>query len=114
LNEGQEERAMIVAALLFQAAQPAPVPAAAPQPDIQLDARVTARRVVVENKGEVELTLRASLNGREGENNVLDVVAPELPQGRRELRNVDIRVHAEANIPGLSETVEAQEPPPPQ
>ena len=103
---------MLLALVILQAAQPSP-PALAP-PDIQLDVRLTARRVVVENKGEVDLTLRTSLNGREGESNVLEVVAPELPQGRRELNNVEVRVHAEARIPGTLGTPERPEPVPPQ
>jgi hypothetical protein len=104
---------MILAALLLQASQPAPM-AAAPPPDIQLNARVTARRVVVENRGQTSLTIRTSVNGREGENNVVDVQAPELPQGRRELNNVEVRVRAEARIPDPAAPAQPEEPAEPQ
>ncbi len=106
---------MILAALLLlQPTQPAPAPAAAP-PEIQLDARVTARRVVVESRGRTSLTVRTAVNGREGEGNIVHVQAPELPQGRRELNNVEVRVRAEARIPDpLAEPVREQEPAEPQ
>jgi hypothetical protein len=71
---------MILVALLLHASQPAPT-AAAPPPDIQLNARATARRVVVENRGQTSLTIRTSVNGREGENNVVDVQAPSFRRG---------------------------------
>jgi hypothetical protein len=106
---------MILAALLLQAAQPAPAPAATAPPEIQLDARVTARRVVVESRGQTSLTVRTAVNGREGEGNVVEVEAPELPQGRRELSNVEVRVRAEARIPDpLAEPAREQEPAEPQ
>lgn len=90
---------MIIAALLLQAttAQPAPAPAATP-PDIQLNIDVAARRVVIENRGELDLTARASVNGRDGEGNVVEVDAPDLPQGRRQANNVRVRVRAETRI----------------
>jgi hypothetical protein len=100
---------MMFAALLLQAAQPAPAHAASP-PDIQLDVGATARRVVVENRGRADLTVRTSLNGREGEENVVEVDAPELPQGRRELNNVAVRVRAEARIPAPQSEPQQQEP----
>jgi hypothetical protein len=105
---------MILAALLLlQPAQPAP-PAAAP-PEIQLDFRATARRVVVESRGRTSLTVRTAVNGREGEGNVVEVEAPELPPGRRELNNVEVRVRAEARIPDpRAQPPEEQEPPAPQ
>lgn len=102
---------MIIAALILQATQPAP--AAAP-PDIQLDINATARRVVVQNRGQASLNVRTSLNGREGENNIVEVDAPDLPQGRRELNNVRVRVRTEARIPDLQNAPEQQEPSPPQ
>ena len=111
---------MMIAALLLQATQPAPAPApvlAQPlsiQPDIQLDVRATARGVVVDNRGRADLTVRTSLNGREGEGNVVDVDAPELPQGRRELNNVQVRVRAEARIPAPQNRPQQQEPGEPQ
>ncbi len=106
---------MLVALLLLQAAQPTPAPAAAAPPEIQLDARVTARRVVVESRGRTSLTVRTAVNGREGENNVVEVEAPELPQGRRELNNVEVRVRAEARIQDpLAQPAREQEPAEPQ
>jgi len=105
---------MFAALLLLQTAQPAPPPPPTALPEIQLDARVTARRVVIENEGEVDLQLRTSLNGREGEGNVIEVDAPDVPEGRRVLNNVEVRVRAEARIPDLLEAPGTQEPPPPQ
>ena len=86
---------MIIAALLLQAATAQPP---ATPPDIQLGIDLTARRVVVENKGELDLTARASVNGRESEGNVVDVDAPDIPQGRRQANNVRVRVRAETRI----------------
>ena len=87
---------MIAALLLLQAATAQPQ--AAP-PDIQLDINVTARRVVIENKGDLDLTIRTSVNGREADGgNLVEVEAPDLPQGRRQLDNVQVRVRAEARI----------------
>ena len=86
---------MIIAALALQAATAQPP---APPPDIQLGIDLTARRVVVENKGELDLTARASVNGREGEGNVVEVNAPDLPQGRARANNVRVRVRAETRI----------------
>jgi len=107
---------MLALFILAQAAQPQPQPAPPPPattlPDIQLDLRATARRVTIQNEGEVDLQLRASVNGREGEGNLLQVDAPDLPEGRRELRNVELRVRAEARIPPLAEPPAAQEPQP--
>jgi len=87
---------MIIAALLLQVT--AAQPAVTPPPDIQLGIDLTARRVVIENKGELDLTARASVNGRESEGNVVEVDAPELPQGRARANNVRVRVRAETRI----------------
>jgi len=110
---------MLTFFIFVQAVQPQPLPQSQPAPpvattlpDIQLDLRATARRVVIRNEGEVDLQLRTSLNGREGEGNLLEVDAPDLPQGSSELRNVEVRVRAEARIPPLAEPPVAQEPQP--
>ena len=110
---------MILSILLLQAAQPAPPPPPSPvsaaPPEIQLDFRATARRVVVDNRGRTSLTVRTSANGAEGEGNIVDVQAPELPQGRRELNNVEVHVRAEARIPDpLAGAAPEQEPAAPQ
>ena len=100
----------LLISLAAQAAQPTQ------QPDIQLDARVTARRVMIENRGNTSLTVRTSINGNDADGgNVVQVDAPTLPQGRRELRNVDVRVRAETRLaaPANSPPGE-QEPAPPQ
>jgi hypothetical protein len=102
---------MILALLLQVEAAPAPPPA---QPDIQLDIRATARRVLVETRGRADLNLRTSVNGREGENNMVEVDAPELPPGRRELSNVDVRVRAEARIEDPLSAPQSPEPASPQ
>ena len=109
----------MLALFLLQAIQPAPAPAPAPvslpPPEIQLDLRASARRVVVESRGRTSLELRTSANGAEGEGNVVDVEAPELPQGRRELNNVEVRVRAQARVPDpLAPAAPKQEPAAPQ
>ena len=101
----------MIAALLLQAAAAQPP---APPPDIQLGIDVTARRVVIENKGELDLTATAAVNGRESEGNVVEVDAPDVPQGRRQANNVRVRVRAETRIadplaPVLDEAI-PQEP----
>lgn len=109
---------MILLAIALQVAQPAPPPAPPPAetllPDIQLDATLTARRVVVENEGEVDLTLRASPDG----GTELRVDAPDLPEGRRVAENVRIEIRSEARIADplrhALEAPSAQEPPSPQ
>ena len=86
---------MMIALLLLQAttAQPSASP-----PDIQFGIDLTARRVVIENKGDLDLTARTSVNGREGEGNVVEVDAPDLPQGRARANNVRVTVRAETHI----------------
>jgi hypothetical protein len=73
-------------ALLFLLAQPA-------QPDVQLDVRANVRRVRIERSGEASLEVRAEPDA----GSVVDVAAPEA-RGRRTLRNVEVRVRAEARI----------------
>lgn len=105
---------LFVLALAQPAPAPAPAPAAAP-PDIQLDIRATARRVVIENDGRVELRLHTAVNGREGEGNRVEVQGPQVPQGRTTLNNVEVRVRAEARIPDpLAASTEAEEEREPQ
>ena len=86
---------MIIAALLLQAATAQPPSST---PDIQLGIDLTARRVTIENKGELDLTARASVNGRESEGNVVEVDSPELPRGQVRANNVRVRVRAETRI----------------
>jgi hypothetical protein len=74
---------MILIAFLLQASAP----------DIELNARVRARQVTIEQKGEARLTVTTEPVG----GNLVDVQAPPA-EGRRELRNVDVRIRAEARI----------------
>jgi len=78
---------MLSALLLLQAAAAAP----ATPPDIELQVDASIRRVRIERQGE------ASLEVRGGEGSVVNVEAPEA-NGRRTLRNVNVRVRAEARI----------------
>lgn len=75
---------MLTALFLLQAAAPAQT-----APDIQLDINASVRRVTIERSGE------ASLEVRGGEGSVVNVEAPEA-DGRRTLRNVNVRIRAEA------------------
>lgn len=108
---------MILALALLQAAtQPAAPPAEAPAtlPDIELNVSATARRVTVENRGRTSLELTTAANGAVGQNNMVDVRAPSLPQGRTELRDVRVEVRGEARIPDPYASVPSEEPAPPQ
>ena len=97
--------------ILLQTAQPvSPPPDAVTRPDIEVHSRITAQRVVIENRGRVALHLRSSANGREGENNIIEVAAPELPEGQRELNDVEVRVRAEVRIPPPENRPPSQEP----
>ena len=73
--------------LLLQAA------AAQPPPDIELRIDVHADRVRIERRGEASLEVRAGPDA----GSEVRVEAPAA-NGRRTLRNVDIRVRAEARI----------------
>lgn len=105
---------LMALALLIELAQPTAEPVAAPPPDIQLDLRATARRVVIQNDGRADLQVRTAVNGREGDNNLVEVQAPQLPQGRTTLNNVEVRVRADARVPAPADQAEGQEPRSPQ
>ena len=89
--------------MLLQATTPPPTP-----PDIQLDARVTAREVRIERKGEARLTLHAGPDGGTD----IEVAAPP-GEDRTRLRNVEVRVHAEARIAAPATNSRDTETPPP-
>lgn len=67
--------------------------AISPAPDLQIGARVRARRVTIERQGDARLTVTSTPDG----GNVVDVTAPSA-NGRSELRNVEVGVRAEARI----------------
>jgi hypothetical protein len=89
--------------MLIQAAAQAPET----PPDIQLQARVTAREVRIERSGE------ASLEVRGGEGSEVRVEAPPA-NGRRRLRNVNVTVDAEARIADPQQNQQAPETAQPQ
>ncbi len=64
---------------------------AAQAPDIEFDARVTAREVRIERRGTASLTV----TGGPGSDVRVDKPAAN---GRQRLRNVDVHVHAEARL----------------
>ena len=76
---------MILALLAIQAT--------AALPDIELNARVQARRVTIEKRGEASLTVSASPDA----GSVVEVRAPPA-NGRKTLRNVDVNIKAQARI----------------
>jgi hypothetical protein len=80
--------------------------AALQAPDIQLNVDATIRRVTIERSGE------ASLEVTGGEGSVVRVEAPKA-NGRRTLRNVRVRVRAEARVAD-PQNPPATETPPPQ
>lgn len=81
--------------------------AAGPPPDIELDVRARVREVRIERSGEASLELRA------GPDSLVEVEAPDAA-GRTRLRNVEVRVKAEARIADPQAPRTAPEPPPPQ
>jgi uncharacterized protein (DUF58 family) len=74
---------------LLQAAAPAPAP------DIELNVHIRAKRVTIEQQGEAKLIVHAEPDG--GASRVETSVQPK-PEGRRELRNVTVDVHAQASL----------------
>lgn len=83
---------MIWMLLALQAAQ-AEAAAAGP-PDIELNIHATARSVTIETKGKAELSVHA---GPDAGSKVETQVTPPA-NGATKLRNVDVRIHAEARI----------------
>lgn len=68
--------------------------AASPPPDIELNVHATARSVKIERKGETKLEVRA---GPDAGSRAETRVTPPA-QGKTELRNVTLDLHAEARI----------------
>ncbi|MEA3039614.1 MAG: hypothetical protein QOE79_2127 [Sphingomonadales bacterium] len=94
---------MLLLLALLQAAS------AAPAPDIELNLHLKAKQVTIEQQGEAKLAVHAEPDaGSRVETNV----QPK-PEGRRELRNVTIDVHAQASLaqPGQNPS-DAETPPP--
>jgi uncharacterized protein (DUF58 family) len=67
--------------------------ASAPPPDIELNFTARARSVTIEQKGEARLEVRG-----EGPGNRVEVKVEPKAQGRTELRDVTVDVHAEASV----------------
>jgi uncharacterized protein (DUF58 family) len=86
---------MIVLTILLQAA-------AAQAPDIELNVNLRARSVTIEQKGEARLEVRG-----DGPGNRVEVKVEPKAEGRTELRNVTVDVHAEASI-GQGVKIDAQ------
>jgi hypothetical protein len=82
---------IVTAFFLIQTA--AAQPQAQGAPDIELQIGLTARRVTIERRGEASLEVRAGPDG----GSVVNVEAPEA-NGSRTLRDVNVRVRAEARI----------------
>ena len=75
--------------------------------DIQFDARVSAREVRIERSGETKLEVR----GGPGSDVRVDKPAAN---GRQRLRNVNVRVQAEARIADPGQNPQQPETPEPQ
>jgi Fe2+ transport system protein FeoA len=67
--------------------------AAAGQPDIELNLQARIKSVRIERRGEARLEVRG-----EGPGNRVEVRIEPKPEGRTELRNVTVNVHAEATV----------------
>jgi len=87
----------VVGILLLLILQASPAPA-----DIELTARVRARSVTIEKQGDARLTVTTDPDG----GNLIDVLAPK-PNGRKQLRNVEVNVRAEARIADPAELQKA-------
>jgi uncharacterized protein (DUF58 family) len=89
---------------LLQAAAPAPAP------DIELNVHLKAKSVTIEQQGEARLTVHAEPDaGSRVETNV----EPK-PEGRRELRNVNVTIHAQASLADPAQNRTDSETPPPR
>ena len=97
---------MIWLTMLLQAAQPAPTAA----PDIELNLRLTARSVRIEQKGEAKLEVRA---GPDAGSQARAVVTPPA-RGQSELKDVTVEVRAEARIGDQQQNQEGSETGSPQ
>ena len=75
----------MIALILLQAAVQAP--------DIELSVKARARSVTIERKGEARLEVHG-----EGPGNRVDVKVEPKAEGRTELRDVTVEIHAEASI----------------
>lgn len=75
---------MLALLILLQAAQ---------TPDIELNLQIRAKSVTIRQKGEARLEVRGESPG-----NRVDVKVEPKAEGRTELRNVTVDVHAEASI----------------
>jgi hypothetical protein len=64
-------------------------------PDIELNLHATARSVKIERKGEARLEVRG-----EGPGNRVEAQVEPKAEGRSELRNVTVDIHAEASVQG--------------
>jgi hypothetical protein len=67
--------------------------ASATLPDIELNANVRARSVTIEKQGNASLAVTTEPSG----GNVVDVQAPKA-NGRKSLRNIEVKLRAEARI----------------
>ena len=67
--------------------------AGAQAPDIELNADIRARSVTIEKQGEASLKVTTSPDG----GNLVNVQAPKA-NGRKTLKNVNVKVRAEARI----------------
>ena len=66
---------------------------AAQAPDVELDVRARIKWVRIERRGEARLEVRG-----EGPGNRVDVKVEPKAEGRTELRNLTVDVHAEASV----------------
>lgn len=82
----------MLAPLVLLALQAAEAPPAQ-KPDIELGMQIRARSVTIERKGEARLTVRGEAAG-----NKVDIDVQPKSEGKRELRNVRIDVHAAASV----------------
>ena len=85
------------------------VQGAAPPADIEFNATLRARSLVIEKKGETRLTVRTAPQGA----NVIDIQAPRA-DGRVRIPNPVVTVRVEARIADPSQYPAAQETAPPE
>ena len=66
---------------------------ATPAPEIQLEATIRAKSVTIEKQGDARLTVTTDPDG----GNLIDVQAPKA-NGRKKLRDIEVKVDAQARI----------------
>ena len=99
---------LVLTILQLAAAAAAPAPAVTPLPDIELHARIRAKSITIEQRGETRLEVHAEPSAGQ----TVEATG-KLPPGTRQARNLDVRLDAHATIadPRATRPPPAADPP---